>query len=78
MSWDSQFSVALPYGAVGQSGVCDCGIPDHTHLFFIQFIIKYNCQIISKPSQSKRREEGKDKESIQSSTILDLEHQLRL
>ena len=24
--------VALPRGAVGWSAVCDCGIPDHTHL----------------------------------------------
>ena len=24
--------MALPRGAVGWSAVCDCGIPDHTHL----------------------------------------------
>ena len=26
--------VALPYGAMDLSAVCDCGIPDHTHLLF--------------------------------------------
>ena len=26
--------VALPSCAVGLSAVCDCGIPDHTHLLF--------------------------------------------
>ena len=25
---------ALPHGATGLSAVCDCGIPDHTHLLF--------------------------------------------
>ena len=24
----------LPCGAMGLSAVCDCGIPDHTHLLF--------------------------------------------
>ena len=28
--------VALPHGAVGWSAVCDCSIPDHTHLLFGQ------------------------------------------
>ena len=27
-------SVALPHSVVGWSAVCDCGIPDHTHLLF--------------------------------------------
>ena len=26
--------VALPHDATGLSAVCDCGIPDHTHLLF--------------------------------------------
>ena len=26
---------ALPRGAMGLSAVCDCGIPDHTHLLFL-------------------------------------------
>ena len=26
--------VALPGGAIGYSVVCDCGVPDHTHLLF--------------------------------------------
>ena len=26
--------VTLPHGDVDGSAVCDCGIPDHTHLFF--------------------------------------------
>ena len=28
------FRVALPRGAMGLSAVCDCSIPDHTHLLF--------------------------------------------
>ena len=28
--------VALPHDATGLSAVCDCGIPDHTHLLFLQ------------------------------------------
>ena len=27
-----KYSVVLPHGAMGWSAVCDCGIPDHTHL----------------------------------------------
>ena len=30
----------LPHGAVGWSAVCDCGVPDHTHLLFCHFIIR--------------------------------------
>ena len=26
--------VALPRGAMGLSAVCDCSVPDHTHLLF--------------------------------------------
>ena len=34
--------MALPHGAVGWSAVCDCGIPDHTHLLFyiIVFVVE--------------------------------------
>ena len=27
--------VALPYDTMDLSAVCDCGIPDHTHLLFL-------------------------------------------
>ena len=27
--------VALPHDATGLSVVCECGIPDHTHLLFL-------------------------------------------
>ena len=27
--------MALPRGAMVLSAVCDCGIPDHTHLVFL-------------------------------------------
>ena len=30
-----KYSVTLPHGAMVWSAVCDCGIPDHTHLFKI-------------------------------------------
>ena len=33
--------VPLPRGVIGLSAVCDCGIPDHTHLF--HFFIKPYC-----------------------------------
>ena len=26
--------MALPHGAVGWAAMCDCGIPDQTHLLF--------------------------------------------
>ena len=31
---DCKCTVVLPHGAEGWSAVCDCGIPDHTHLSF--------------------------------------------
>ena len=33
--------VALPHGATGLSAVCDCGIPDHTHLLFFKLSIVF-------------------------------------
>ena len=31
--------VALPHGAIDLSAVCDCGIPDHTHLLFLEKLV---------------------------------------
>ena len=32
--------LALPRDATGLSAVCDCGIPDHTHLLFFIILLK--------------------------------------
>ena len=39
--------MALPRGAKGLSAVCDCGIPDHTHLLFL-WLQKINASTLSK------------------------------
>ena len=39
--------MVLPHGTMGWSAVCDCGIPDHTHLDFVtlpQFIFCLMCR----------------------------------
>ena len=40
--------VALPRGAMGLSAVCDCGIPDHTHLLFLVCEFVFNVPLIAK------------------------------
>ena len=50
MSCYCKCSVTLPHGAVGWSLVCDCGIPDHTHLLFgkeSNGVTRKYCNVIS-------------------------------
>ena len=52
ISCDSQCSVALPHGAVGWSAVCDCAIPDHTHLYFMLKRTRLVGYSIHRPTQT--------------------------
>ena len=39
-------SVAVAHDATGLSAVCNCGIPDHTHLLFMKSLPSTLCQIL--------------------------------
>ena len=40
--------VVVAHDATGLSDVCDCGIPDHTHLLFVKSLPSTLCQNIVK------------------------------
>ena len=46
VSCDCYYPVALPHGAAGRPTLCDCGIPEHTHLLFCPVICRALCVVL--------------------------------